>query len=122
MSRGLPGYESGLIAGEAPSGTRRVVSAWATDFDDDATVTLGRQVIGAGIRAARLGLGMSQRQLGRRAYLSPSAISRLETGRLQGLRQRTLARVVGVLQASPGYAFPGGPPPPTRRLPGQRAA
>ena len=95
------------------------MNAWTIFDKDDEVVTAGRQVIGAGIRAARLALGLTQRQLGHRALLSQSAISRLETGRLQGLRLRTLARVVGVLHTKPGYAFPGGPPPPARRLLGR---
>lgn len=82
----------------------------------------GTAVIGAGVRAGRLRLGWSQRQLAWRIGISQSVISRLETGKLQGLRLRTLARIVGVLEAGAGYEFPGGPPAPTRRLPGQRAA
>jgi transcriptional regulator with XRE-family HTH domain len=94
------------------------MNAWATLDDDDAEA-LGRAVIGDGVRTGRLALGMSQRQLAWRVRVSQSAISRLETGTLQGLRLRTLARVVGVVVASPGYAFPDGPPSPRRRLPGQ---
>jgi transcriptional regulator with XRE-family HTH domain len=96
------------------------MNAWATLDDDNAAEALGRAVIGAGVRAGRLGLGLSQRQLAWLVGVSQSAISRLETGTLQGLRFRTLARIAGVLKASPGYTFPEGPPPPNRRLPGQR--
>lgn len=97
------------------------MNAWGTiDPDDDAA--LGRAVIGAGVRAGRLALAMTQRQLAWRIGVSQSFISRLETGTLHGLRLRTLARIVGVLEASPGYEFRGGPPPPRRRLPGEEAA
>jgi hypothetical protein len=43
--------------------------------------------------------------------LSQSAISRLETGTIQGLRLRTLGRIVGELETRSDYAFPAGPPP-----------
>ncbi len=98
------------------------MNAWTTSEDRDDEAALGLTVIGAGVRAGRLGLGLSQRQLAWRVGLSQSAISRLETGTLQGLRLRTLGRIVGVLEASPGYVFADGPPPPTRRLPGQPTA
>lgn len=95
---------------------------WARLDDLETAGQLGEGVIGGGIRAGRLRLGWSQQQLAWRVGVSQSVISRLETGRLRGMRFRTLARIVGVLEASPGYAFPDGPRAPTRRLPGQRAA
>jgi transcriptional regulator with XRE-family HTH domain len=94
------------------------MNAWGTtDPDDDEA--LGRVVIGAGVRAGRRALHMTQRQLAWRVHVSQSFISRLETGTLQGARLRTLARIAGVLEAEPPYAFPGGPPPPARRVPGK---
>ena len=102
-----------------PIGCMGPMSPWATAEDPDDQTALGLTLIGAGLRAGRLGLGLSQRQLAWRVGLSQSAISRLETGTIQGLRLRTLGRIAGVLEASPGYEFPGGPPAPTRRLPGQ---
>jgi transcriptional regulator with XRE-family HTH domain len=98
------------------------MDVWARLEDAEKTAALGTRVIGAGVRAGRLRLGWSQRQLAWRVGVSQSAISRLESGTLQGMRLRTLARIVGVLEASPGYAFPDSLPAPTRRLPGQRAA
>jgi len=95
---------------------------WRVGPDDDATA-LGMVVIGAGVRAGRLELGLTQQQLGWRAGLSQSAISRLETGTTAGVRFRLLARIAGVLREAPaGYEFPSGPPPPRRRPPRQRAA
>ncbi len=93
--------------------------AWIDDSDEDAL--LGIKVIGAGVRSARLALGMSQRQLSWRVRVSQSTISRLETGTLHGMRLRTLARIVGVITRRPGYRFPEGPAPPSRRMPGQGA-
>ena len=79
----------------------------------------GRIAIGAGIRRARLQLGISQRQLAWRTGLSQSTISRLEAGKLQALGFRKLALIAGVLNLGPDFFMQGGPPPPTRRLPGQ---
>ena len=86
-----------------------VMSTWHDQPSDD-DVALGMTIIGAGIRAGRLRLSLTQQRLGSRVGVSQSAISRLETGTLQGLRLRTLARIVGVLEAAPGsFTFPDGP-------------
>lgn len=63
----------------------------------DALSRLGMHTLGTLVRQWRLLCGLSQRELGARCGLSQSTISRLETGRLAGLRFRSLARVVGVL-------------------------
>ena len=94
---------------------------WDCIDDLDETEQAGARIIGAGVRGARLSAGLSQRQLAWRCGLHQSIISRLETGRLRGMRFRTLARILGAVRASPGIVFPDEPPPPRRRLPGQPA-
>ncbi|MBA3875451.1 MAG: hypothetical protein C0498_00710 [Anaerolinea sp.] len=89
------------------------MSPWG-DLDKDEASALGRVIIGAGIRAGRIRLGMTQVELSLWVGVSQSVISRLETGTTQGVRFRTLARIVGVMEACPGFVFPDGPPPPTR--------
>jgi transcriptional regulator with XRE-family HTH domain len=93
------------------------MAPWATADDDDSEFALGLAIIGDGIRAGRLRSHLTQRQLAWLVSLSQSAISRLETGTIQGLRLRTLARIVGQLEARSDYLFPAGPPPPIQRLP-----
>ena len=93
---------------------------WSRLEDPARAINAGRRRIGLGIRAGRLHLGLTQQQLGWRVGIVQSTISRVETGKIQGLRYSTLCRLVGVLQMSPDYRFPDGPPPPRRRLPGQR--
>ena len=61
------------------------------------------------MKSGRLTLGLSQRQLSRRAGLDQSVISRLETGKLNGIRWQTLARLVGVLEAGRPFRFPRDP-------------
>ena len=85
-----------------------------------ASEELGLRIIARAIRSRRVGAGVSQRQLAWRVGLNQSTISRLETGRLRTMRMITLARIIGALNLMPDFAFPGEPPPPTRRLPGQR--
>ena len=72
------------------------------------TITAGWAAIGASIRAARLRRGMTQTALGNRTGVHQSTISRLETGRLTGLRWSKFARIIGTL----GDAWP--PPTPWR--------
>jgi transcriptional regulator with XRE-family HTH domain len=68
-------------------------------------------IIGGGIRTGRHRARLTQAQLGWLVGVSQSAISRLETGTIQGLRLRTLARIVAELETRSDYAFPAGPPP-----------
>ena len=84
-----------------------------------ASEKLGLDIIAKAIRGRRVASGLTQRQLGWRAGLNQSTISRLETGRLRTMRMVTLARIIGVLRLPADFAFPGEPPPATRRLPGQ---
>jgi transcriptional regulator with XRE-family HTH domain len=113
---------------------------WDFEEDFDEAVQVGLQVIGAMVRGGRLQRGLTQRQLAWRSTLSQSAISRLETGRSRGMRLRTFAAIIGVLQTNKARARrgrgrvddaswlepdglvqdPAEPPAAQRRLPGQK--
>lgn len=86
----------------------------------DPAVRLGREMLGAAVRRARLRHGLSQRQLGWRVALDQTTISRLENGKLKGLRLMLLARVIRTLASGDAFALLDGPPRSTRRLPGER--
>jgi DNA-binding Xre family transcriptional regulator len=92
---------------------------WHLIEDLDEAERIGATIIGAGVRRGRLWAGLSQRQLGWRVGITQSAVSRLENGRLGGIRFRTLCRIFAVLEAPPGVVFPDEPSAPRRRLPGQ---
>ena len=66
----------------------------------------GKLAIGAAVKVARRARGWPQRWLALQAGVSQPVISRLETGRLNGIRWQTLARIVGVLQIGRSFAFP----------------
>jgi DNA-binding Xre family transcriptional regulator len=87
------------------------MAPWAAADDYDSSFALGMAIIGSGIRTGRHRARLTQQQLGWLVGVSQSAISRLETGTIQGLRLRTLARIVAELESRSGYAFPDGPPP-----------
>ncbi len=95
------------------------MGSWATIDETDEAARAGVVAIGAAIRAGRLSIGMSQRQLAFRARLAQSTISRLEAGALGGMRFRNFARVVGVIRLDSRFPLPDEPAVPTRRLPGQ---
>ena len=101
--------------------TRDPIRRWGTD-DNQLAEAYGLRSIGAAIRRGRLGQGLSQGQLGARTGLHQSTISRLETGRLRTMRMVTLARLIGVLRLGADRLFPDEPAPPTRHLPGEKAA
>jgi ribosome-binding protein aMBF1 (putative translation factor) len=101
--------------------SRDPIRRWGTD-DTELAEAYGLRMIGEGVRRARAGQGISQRQLGWRVGLHQSTISRLETGRLRTMRMVTLARVMGVLRLGVHHLFPGEPPQPSRRLPAEQAA
>lgn len=61
-------------------------------------VATGMELIGRWIRHARVRAGFSQAQLGRLTGIHQSTISRLENGRLEGLRLHRLAVLVYVLE------------------------
>lgn len=91
---------------------------WSIMDDPPRAIEAGRRQIGAGVRSARLRLQLTQQQLASRVAVTQPTISKLETGRTQGMRFKTLCRLVGILQIGEEYRFPDGPPPATRRLPG----
>jgi transcriptional regulator with XRE-family HTH domain len=93
--------------------------AWSSRNDDDPAIVLGRATLGGAVRRARLRRGLSQRQLGWMVGFDQTTISRLETAKLSGMRFKMLVRLIGVLDGGEEFAIPGGPPGPTRRLPGQ---
>lgn len=88
---------------------------WEFEEDVDSAVRVGLRVIGGLVRDARLHRNLTQRQLAWTAGFAQSTISKLETGRLQGMRLRTLAAIIGVLRMNPKTQTPEA----TRRLPGQ---
>ena len=62
-----------------------------------AMVDLGLEIIGRNVRRARLAASLTQAQLGALSGIDQTTISRLETGKLDGLRLRRLARIAAVL-------------------------
>lgn len=73
-------------------------------------IQLGWEIVGAMVKRRRTVLGWTQRELSRRCGLAQSAICRLETGQLRGLRFK---RFVGIVVAMGGLD-PGLPVPPSR--------
>ena len=92
---------------------------WSIPDDVNPTVRRGLLIIGQAILRWRVGSGMTQRELAFQVGLNQSTISRLERGQLRAMRLSALARVIGSLGLPPEYLRPGGPPPSSRRLPGQ---
>jgi transcriptional regulator with XRE-family HTH domain len=80
-----------------------------------------KKAIGAAVRHRRLQAGISQQELAFLVGVTQPTISRLETGTLRGARWETITRVVGVLRVGLELTINGAPPPPKRRLPGQRS-
>jgi DNA-binding Xre family transcriptional regulator len=73
-------------------------------------VQRGWELIGASVKRRRLAIGWSQRDLQRASGLHQSAISRLENGRLSGIRFSTFARLVAAMNG----LDPAAPRPPQR--------
>jgi predicted transcriptional regulator len=75
------------------------------DFVDrsppDDVVDLGLEIIGRGIRRARLNLRLTQGGLERWSGVDQSTISRLENGNLRGLRLRRFAALAAALNGFP---------------------
>jgi transcriptional regulator with XRE-family HTH domain len=86
---------------------------WDFEEDFDESVQVGLLIIGGLVRDARLHRNLTQRQLAWASTLTQSTISKLETGRLRGMRLRTLAAIIGVLRMNTARAGS-----PHRRLPG----
>lgn len=98
------------------------MNRWEWVGKDNPAERLGLRIIGQAVLRGRIAARLTQRQLGYRVGLNQSTLSRLETGRLRAMRMITLARILGALNLGSDLAFPGEPPGPTRRLPGERAA
>src|SRR5262245_17936786 len=82
------------------------VSTWTPRDDHDPVVELGKGVLGVALKARRRELGWTQRWLATQVGVSQPLISRLETGRLNGIRWQTLARIIGVLHAGRPFRLP----------------
>ena len=76
--------------------------------DRDAELQRGWEIIGRMVKRRRSRIGWSQRDLSRACGLAQSAISRLETGKLSGVRFGRFARLVAAM----GGLDPDAPPPP----------
>jgi DNA-binding XRE family transcriptional regulator len=63
-------------------------------------VEAGMATIGGWVRTSRVRLGMTQAQLGRRAGVSQTTVSRLERGVLEGLALYRLAAIIGALETA----------------------
>jgi transcriptional regulator with XRE-family HTH domain len=74
--------------------------------DSDPLVGIGKGALGAAVKAGRLRNRWPQRWLAFQAGVSQTTISRLENGRLTGIRWQTLARIVGVIQLGRGFRLP----------------
>ena len=79
-------------------------------FERDPELQRGWEIIGAMVKRRRTMIGWSQRDLSRASGLAQSAISRLETGKLSGVRFGRFAKLV----ASMGGLDPTAPHPPRR--------
>jgi hypothetical protein len=78
-------------------------------------VQRGWELIGAMVRRRRIALHWSQRDLQAASGIHQSAISRLETGQLSGLRMARFARLVaGMNGLDPGAPHPEPPYRPGR--------
>ena len=73
---------------------------WEFEEDVDEAVEAGLLFIGALVREGRRGRRLTQRELAWGSTLAQSTISKLENGRLRGMRLRTLAAVIGVLRTN----------------------
>jgi transcriptional regulator with XRE-family HTH domain len=63
----------------------------------DPDAQLGWEIIGGMVKQRRAQLGWTQRQLADRSGLTQTAISRLENGRLRGIRFNRFARLVAAM-------------------------
>jgi len=77
----------------------------------------GLRALGAMVRRARRDVGISQHSLARVVGVDQSVISRLENGKLPGLRLRNLGAVIAALDGRVEFWMGHAARPPTRRLP-----
>lgn len=82
-----------------------------------AAIRSGAQIIGGWFLSMRLERRWTQRQLAWRCQVSQSTISRLETGRLRGMRLSTMAIIAAVLNGSKFPTYDDEPRASRRRLP-----
>lgn len=92
---------AGADAGDRECSGRRYgpVMSWSDDSlaARDPLIQLGWDIVGAMIKRRRQRLGWSQRELARRCSLTQGVISRLENGKLRGLKMSRLAAMVAVM-------------------------
>ena len=96
--------------------------AWDASKDIEPEVLAGRKIIGAAVRRARLRHALSQRQLGSYVFLDQTTISKLENGKLKGIRFSMLCRVIGTVSRAGAFELPDVPMRSIRRLPGESDA
>jgi len=96
LGRAQGAGESGISAAGDAGG----VADWTPRDDREPLVKRGKVALGQAVRYGRRSLGVSQDTFGIHAGVSQPVISRLETGRLNGIRWQTLARVIGLLDAA----------------------
>jgi transcriptional regulator with XRE-family HTH domain len=84
------------------------VSARVAHDDADPLVGIGKGALGAAVKAGRVRNRWPQRWLALQAGVSQTTISRLENGRLTGIRWQMLARIVGVIQLGRRFRLPDG--------------
>ncbi|HEX2754096.1 MAG TPA: helix-turn-helix transcriptional regulator [Candidatus Limnocylindrales bacterium] len=65
------------------------------------------ELLGRWVRESRTRAGMTQAQLARLAGMHQTTLSRLERGKLEGLRLHRLAAVIAVLDAALADRLPG---------------
>ena len=80
-------------------------------WPSDRRVRRGLELIGGTVARRRLRLGLSQRQLQELSGVQQSGISRLENGKLTGLRWQRFARLVDALDGLEMLAPPRQHPP-----------
>lgn len=85
-------------------------------LERDPELQHGWEIIGAMVKRRRTMIGWSQRDLSQASGLAQSAISRLETGKLSGVRFGRFAKLVAAM----GGLDPGAPHPPRRYSPFDR--